>query len=317
MEINWYGAGYAGDVEHIARELAKIGVTISEKKQEVGICFGYPDQFHQLDVHKVKIGYTTWETDTVPTAFVEACNKLDALCVTSTFACSTFRKAGVKVPIKVVYLGVDTDEVPFIERPLINKGEKYHFLQMGTLTIRKNPGHTLGAFLDLFKDDPNVRLILKSQDGTIGHITLPYENVQIWDERSTREEINEFYKLADCFVFPSRGDGAGIPVMESMATGLPVITSYNTGMRDICDDSMNYSIKTMHKKPAQNFPKKWGDVGKWFEPDYEELKQLMRYVYDNREEAYNKGKRASEFIRDNRSYQQTAQTLLKVINERR
>jgi glycosyltransferase involved in cell wall biosynthesis len=125
-----------------------------------------------------------------------------------------------------------------------------------------------------------------------------------------REEVMKLFEQADCFLFPTRGEGFGLPPLEAMATGLPTILADHSGMADFCDDRYNYPIRKNKVTPAFRYPKNWGKVGNWFEPDYEELKDLMLYVFDNQEEARTKGKEASDWVLKNWTMDNTADSII-------
>lgn len=48
-----------------------------------------------------------------------------------------------------------------------------------------------------------------------------------------RQDVADFYKMADLFLFPSRREGLSLALMEAMANGLPVICSNIRGNRDL------------------------------------------------------------------------------------
>ena len=52
-------------------------------------------------------------------------------------------------------------------------------------------------------------------------------------------EMSEFYARCDIFVFSSRGEGFGLPALEAMAVGCPVITTDSGGVRQFATDSEN------------------------------------------------------------------------------
>lgn len=59
--------------------------------------------------------------------------------------------------------------------------------------------------------------------------------VKSWQER--KEELIDLYNLADIFVFPSLYEGFGIPPLESMACGTPVIASDCSSVPEIVGDA--------------------------------------------------------------------------------
>ena len=55
---------------------------------------------------------------------------------------------------------------------------------------------------------------------------------------STREWL---YQNALAFVYPSRYEGFGLPVLEALRYGTPVITSYNSSLKEITNDVVVYT----------------------------------------------------------------------------
>jgi glycosyltransferase involved in cell wall biosynthesis len=58
----------------------------------------------------------------------------------------------------------------------------------------------------------------------------------------------EAYRKADVFVFPSWIEGYGLPPLEAMACGVPVVTTDCGGIRDFAEDGVNALI-TLPRKP--------------------------------------------------------------------
>jgi glycosyltransferase involved in cell wall biosynthesis len=348
MLVNWYsaigtGKGYSGSSERIVIELDKLadvrlisfnpfkhrnltkdGLKIKEKEfrmGEVGICYGFPTAFSSI-MNKVKIGFTMWETDKIPVKDVfwgggdaiNIINQLDRLFVPCEFNKELFEEAGVKIPIDVVNLGYQQEEYSLLDRP---KRKTFTFLMLGTLTQRKNVGSVTSAFLSLFKGNMDVRLILKTQGGTLIHIEWPDDkNITRIDRLSTKKEMIEYFREADCFVLPSKGEGFGLPILEAMATGLPCIFPNHSGMADIANKEYNYPLEKYETVPAnKGMTKSNTNVGNWFEPDFNELKAKMLYVYQHKEEAKQRGLRAAEWVREHFTYKHTAQRIINILED--
>lgn len=351
MKINWFGTigqgqGYSGSGENICIALEELGhdvrlisfnksneanltpkgLKIKNKpflKSDIAICYGFPLTFNSMQAWKYRFGFTMFETDRLPAAkswagptsnAADSCNVLTRLFVPCEHNRQLFIDTGVTVPIDVVPLGINTDLYPLIERSKEN--DVFTFLQLGSLSVRKNPGAVIAAFISLFANNPKVRLVIKDQGGYLQNLKFPdITNLIILDRYATTAEMLNYYKEANCFVFPSHGEGFGLPPLEAMATGLPVILANNTGMADFADPSYCYPIKSDSKSPAKMFPKEWGDVGNWYDVDQADLKAKMWHVFNNQGEAYQKGLLASKVVHEKYNYTETAKKIVKIIEQ--
>ncbi len=58
--------------------------------------------------------------------------------------------------------------------------------------------------------------------------------------RATDQELLRLYNQAECFVFPSLYEGFGLPPVEAMACGCPVLASDIPVLREVCADAATY-----------------------------------------------------------------------------
>ena len=106
------------------------------------------------------------------------------------------------------------------------------FLFSGSLTHRKGVDLLAQSFLSVSLKYPDARLLIM---GT-GELRSQMEkhlgsalNKAEWIGFQTWDKLPEFYAKADIFCFPSRYDGWGLALVEALASGLPVISTDQTG----------------------------------------------------------------------------------------
>ena len=115
-------------------------------------------------------------------------------------------------------------------------------LYVGRLQVRKNLVRLVEAFARVRTKHPDLKLVL------VGKPDLHYEQLLAKvDELAVKEavlfpgyiasdDLPVFYNAAEIFVFPSIFEGFGLPVMESMASGVPTITSRGSCLEEIAGD---------------------------------------------------------------------------------
>jgi glycosyltransferase involved in cell wall biosynthesis len=118
-----------------------------------------------------------------------------------------------------------------------------YFLFVGTLEPRKNLPRLLGAFAQVVKTNDAISLVLVGGEGW-GQQGL----VEIIDElglvdrvkltaRVSEQELAGFYANARALVMPSLYEGFGLPLLEAMGHGVPVISSNFGAMKEIAGDA--------------------------------------------------------------------------------
>ncbi|HET7435856.1 MAG TPA: glycosyltransferase family 1 protein [Thermoanaerobaculia bacterium] len=148
-------------------------------------------------------------------------------CVSRAVADETMRGFGVAASkIEIVPNGVDEYFTPGGE-------EGDYILFTGTLEPRKGIHDLLAAWSSL--PEPRPRLVLCGGAGW--KVKLP-DDPRI--ERTgyvTRERLRELYRGARAFVYPSHYEGFGIPPLEAMACGAPVIATRTGAIPDFAGDA--------------------------------------------------------------------------------
>ena len=120
---------------------------------------------------------------------------------------------------------IDLNEFPAPKRQIANRPFTFfHPGGWGGVFNRKNTQVVVDAFNRLSKDHKNVKLIVASQKELKTEGTLP-ENLEIISKDFSRQELIDLYYKADCTVLPSKWETIGIPILESLAAGKPLIVT--------------------------------------------------------------------------------------------
>ncbi len=140
--------------------------------------------------------------------------------------------------IKVVPLAYDSKKYN-LEKPSGENVYGNYVLSVGRLEEKKNTKRIVEAFVLLKKDWPDLKLVLVGKPGA------GFEEVNMAIEQSEfkkdiilpgfvlPENLLNILKNAQVFVFPSLYEGFGIPVLEAMAVGVPVVIGGGSALEEV------------------------------------------------------------------------------------
>jgi glycosyltransferase involved in cell wall biosynthesis len=165
----------------------------------------------------------------------EAAERSDLIIAVSAFTAGQVESL-LGIPrsrIRVVHHGVD----PAAERsPLTDK----IILFVGAIQKRKNVLRLVEAFE---RTQPGWKLVLA---GSAGYGAQEIRDAIARSPRRsdiemcgyvTAAALEQWYRTASIFAFPSLDEGFGIPVLEAMAHGIPVLTSDSSALREVAGDA--------------------------------------------------------------------------------
>ena len=243
------------------------------------------------------VGATCFETEGLPQSWVDECNSVREVWVPSGFNLRTFADAGVDPErLHAVPYPVDTD----ILRPVARErdaGSPFTFLSIFEWTWRKGWDVLLQAWAEEFAKDEPVKLVVLTYRGpgalgegsvleqAVSHLAeLGFDPDGIADidvvlEAVAHDDMPDLYRSADAFVLPSRGEGAGMPVLEAAACGVPVIATAWGGYEDLMDPVTAFPVAV--ERMVEASPKLLADNGLYegltlAEPSVASLRSQMR-----------------------------------------
>lgn len=125
--------------------------------------------------------------------------------------------------------------------------EDEFILYVGGFSPRKNISGLIEAFSKAKSKLPNnIKLVILGKKGRSYYtyrdlaISLGVKNDVIFPGYVPVEDLPIFYNAATIFCYPSYYEGFGLPPLEAMACGTPVITSNVTSMPEILSDAVSY-----------------------------------------------------------------------------
>jgi len=122
-------------------------------------------------------------------------------------------------------------------------GDAPFVLSVGTVQPRKNYERLIQAFAQLPDDLRHVHLVIAGGRGWLqGPIYAAVETLGLTDRVhfigfADDDDLPALYSAARAFAFPSLYEGFGLPVLESMACGTPVVTSNVSSLVEVAGDA--------------------------------------------------------------------------------
>lgn len=277
-----------------------------------------PDQYqYHLEKGKYHIGHFFWETDRIPKEFAEGLELVDEIWTGSEANKQAIINGGVKTPIYIFPQATQTDRKwpKKYKVPDIKEGA-FVFYSIFEWTDRKNPQALIEAYWREFNETDNTALLIKTY---FGNFTLmnkqkirhqinalkrnmglkKFPPIYLYMELMDRHQIMRFHKTGDCFVSSHRGEGWGLPQVEAMLAGNPVITTGYGGVNEYFKDGENAIVLPYKMKPliGMEHSSRWYNSHQnWADIEIKDLRQAMRNIYSDSKLRDKLSKNGKDFV---------------------
>lgn len=242
-----------------------------------------------------RVGMTFFETE-LRDYEVYHLNSLDAVIVPCEGLKEFCLEAGVKRPVHVIPLGVDSEifnpYVTSLKTQLNIKSDDFVFVNIGKWEIRKGHDLILDAFQKAFPNDENVKLIM-----CCSNPCLDQSDNETWenyygnnnDKRiivskqrlESQKQVAQVIATADCGLFPSKAEAWNFEAIECLAMHKSLIITDYLGHQVYANDSNSYLLPITEKEPAIDGKWFYG-TGNWAKVDIDKLVELMRLAKENK-----------------------------------
>lgn len=178
-----------------------------------------------------------------------------------------FRKDIAPYKTLVAYLGADERFIPLVREKnpetILQKysitGKRY-VLSLADRNKRKNFPHLIASFVRFLEKTGNkdVCLVLAGSQRK-GGVELD-EIISVYEKYRNRivnvgfveeDDLAALYGNAEFFVYPSLYEGFGLPVLEAMKCGVPVICGNNSSLPEVAGDAALYISGTDEEETAE------------------------------------------------------------------
>jgi len=274
-----------------------------------------------------------WEFGSLPKAWVPPIqNLIDEVWIPSHYVRQVYIDSGIDPEkVHVIPNGINPEIFnPDGSEMKIHSKKGFKFLFVGGTIYRKGIDILINTYLKTFTAKDDVVLVIKdigsksfySGQNLAEEIKKIRKNpkapaIYYIEKDLTETEMASLYRACDCLVHPYRGEGFGLPVLEAMACGLPVIVTAGGSTDDFVDDNTGYRVPSRRTIFGNRDIGNLETVGEtWFlEIEQGSLQEKMRYVMTHLDEARAIGRNASQKVLSEFTWQKVAEKYLERMHE--
>jgi|LauGreDrversion4_1035100.scaffolds.fasta_scaffold01550_10 glycosyltransferase involved in cell wall biosynthesis len=245
----------------------KQSLDLLKPNSNIEICLNIPP--YQFDLQQsYKIGFTTWESTSVPDNWIGPLNSVDEIWTASSFIANVYLKYTDK-PIYVFNHGLDSEYVTVKRK--INKTKTILFIGD---ELRSNEDLVVEAYKELNINKTHSLIIKRKRPGK----SINYPGITIIESLYTKKELTELMYMSDALIYPTSGEGFGLVGLEAIGTGLPIISTTEwSDYKDLITIPINSNFSDSE----------WQTIhpGKMYNPSIEDIKDSIINWIENYEQS--------------------------------
>lgn len=316
--------GISNLVEEVDTTGAKVNPLVKNIGQADVSIFFFPTVAENF-VRGTVIKWGIFESDTLPLNYIDYLNRSHLIWVPSKWAKKILTLHQIdEGKIHVINEGVDPDLYHPFARPKPSADGVFRFLMCGKKETRKGFEELLLGFKLAFGSHSNVELHLKADHfwGTNSQSVkkktelfqqierLGLQNVRPIFRSLSSGDMAMLYRSYDAMIFPSRAEGWGLPLIEALASGLPVISTFYSGHTEYLSKISGKFIQLQHEITPINCPEYtnyWKIGGNWAYVEPEEIAKNLKRMKDEHGHYLRCALEASDTIRNAFSWRVAAE----------
>ena len=231
--------------------------------------------------HAWRIGYWAWELPDPPRDWSGFDRLLHEIWTPSRFSRDSLQRLTNKRIEVVPHIMA---AAPRRERDRTNPFTVLAFADSRSSLTRKNPLGALACFRSAFGDDPKARMILKLSGhaahlGDVERAAAGCSNVTVLRDFLDGAALAALYRSADALLSMHRAEGFGLPMLEAMAHGVPVVATSWSGNLDFMN-ARNASLVPARLVPVEDEAGIYSG-SLWAEPDLGIAAAALRRLKDD------------------------------------
>lgn len=264
-----------------------------------------------------------WELDGVPPEWLPLTDLIDEIWAPTPFIAQAIRS--MRVPVHDMLPAVLPGKTEPVARETLRiPANHFVFLFLFDMCSdfeRKNPLGLIHAFRQAFSRDEPVALVIKLARGELDCINLARlqaaarENgIVVIDRLVSLAQANGFIEMCDCFVSLHRSEGFGLGLAEAMLMGKPVIGTNYSGNLAFMNPQNSFLVDFELIEIEEDRPI-YKKGFHWANPSEAHAAVLMREVFENRDAAMARARKAQPDIAEKLSLRLAGQRMLARLQE--